>query len=764
MPKQYTLPIDKDTDVKISKPAEVAAGITAVANALRDASSQMGMVKCNKTLGKLNQTKGFDCPSCAWPDPAPGERSSIAEYCENGARAVAEEATKARATPAFFAKHSIEEMMTWSERQLGKSGRITHPMILKEDATHYEPISWEAAFKTIATHLNLLDSPDEAIFYTSGRTSNEAAFLYQLFVRQYGTNNLPDCSNMCHESTGMGLSQTIGIGKGTVKLEDFYVAEIILVIGQNPGTNHPRMLSALQKAKRAGAKVISINPLPETGMKHFKNPQELRGWIGNPTPIADLFLQVRINGDIALLKAIMLVLLEMEAAVPGSAIDTEFIKKNTTGYEALVEDIKAHSIDNLSASCGISIEDIRKTATLIKERKKMIICWAMGITQHENGVDNVKEIINLLLLRGSIGKPGAGACPVRGHSNVQGDRTVGIWEHLKPAFKAKLEERFEFEAPSKTGYNTVTAIEAMYKGAAKVFFSMGGNLVLAAPDTSYTAKAMRNCDLTVMVSTKPNRNHLVTGKTALILPCRGRTEKDEQATGAQFVTVENSMGIVHQSKGALSPASEHLLSEPDIVARLAVATLGKDTKVNWEELVTNYDLIRDLIEACIPGFDNYNERVRRAGGFYLPNGPREGKFTTTDQKAHFNITTVASHPLKETQFLMTTIRSHDQFNTTIYDNHDRYRGIHNGRRIVMMNKKDMQAMGFKKGDYVDLMSHFKDQTRVAPNFMVVPYNIPVRCIATYFPEANILVPVGQFAESYTPASKSVVVSMRRVEA
>ncbi len=756
MSKKYTIPTDKDEQVKITQPAKVAAGITAVSNALKDASSQMGMVRCNKTLLNLNQTKGFDCPSCAWPDPKPGERSGIAEYCENGARAVAEEATTARANPDFFAKHSIEEMMGWTERKLGKSGRITHPMILKEGATHYEPIAWEDAFKTIATHLNLLDTPDEAIFYTSGRTSNEAAFLYQLFVRQFGTNNLPDCSNMCHESTGMGLSQTIGIGKGTVKLEDFYIADIILVIGQNPGTNHPRMLSALQKAKRAGAKIVSINPLAETGLKNFKNPQEVRGWIGTPTPIADEFLQVSINGDLALLKAITKVLVELEA------VDKEFIEQYTIGYEALLKDLEQYNIADLSAACGISEAQIRATAALIASRKKMIICWAMGITQHENGVDNIREIVNLLLLKGSIGIPGAGACPVRGHSNVQGDRTMGIWEHLKPAFKEKLEQHFEFVAPAKTGYNSVQAIQAMHEKKAKVFFSMGGNLLLAAPDTEYTAQAMRNCDLTVMVSTKPNRNHLVTGKTAIILPCRGRTEIDEQTAGKQFVSVENSMGIVHKSQGMLSPASEHLISEPDIVARLAIETLGKDTQVEWEKMVSNYDHIRDAIEACIPGFDNYNERVRREGGFYLPNGPRERKFTTTDNKAHFSITKVPIHALQEGQYLMTTIRSHDQFNTTIYDNNDRYRGIHNGRRIVMMNVEDMQYANLQKGDYVDLLSHFKGEERMAPNFLVVPYDIPRNCVATYFPEANVLVPVGQFAESYTPASKSVVISMKKV--
>ena len=759
--KKPTLPID-DEKIKLAQPPEVAAGITAVVSSFKKGYGQMSVLNCTKSFMNLNQTKGFDCPSCAWPDPMPGDRSSFAEYCENGAKAVAEEATSRRADLDFWAKHSVAELNTWSEQKLGKAGRITHPMILKPGGTHYEPISWEDAFDHIATELNAVDDPNEATFYTSGRTSNEAAFLYQLFIRQFGTNNLPDCSNMCHETSGAGLSETIGIGKGTVKLEDFYVADLVIVIGQNPGTNHPRMMSALQKTKRRGGKVISINPLPETGLNKFKNPQELSGWVGSPTNICDLFLQVRVNSDIALLKAIMRSLLDMEEAAPGTVFDHEFIKEYTEGYSALVDDLRKQNVKELAEDCGIAIADIKQAAQLIQSNKKMIICWAMGITQHENGVDNIREIANLLLLRGSIGIPGAGACPVRGHSNVQGDRTMGIWEKLKPAFGAKLKERYNFEPPTEVGYDAVAAINAMHAGKVKVFFAMGGNFVLAAPDTEYTADAMRKCKLTVMVSTKPNRNHLVTGQAGIILPCLGRTEKDMQSGGQQFVTVENSMGIVHQSKGVLKPASEHLISEPDIVARLAVATLGEKSEVNWTELVQNYDLIRDEIEFCIPGFEDYNRRVRREGGFYLPNGPRERKFTTVNGKAQMSVVPVAPNPLKEGEYLMTTLRSHDQFNTTIYDNNDRYRGISNGRRVVMMNEKDMAADGLKKGDYVDLYNFHGGEERMSPKYMVVPFSIPTRCVATYFPEANVLVPIGQFArKAHTPASKSVVIEIRK---
>ena len=757
----YTLPIEIEENIKITEPLEVAVGASAVKNSVLSGFSQMDWIKCSKTLLNLNQVKGFDCPSCAWPDPAPGERSSVAEYCENGAKAIAEEGTKERVTPDFFAQHSVAEMNTWSEYKLGKSGRITHPMILREGATHYEPISWADAFQYIGKTLKKLKSPDEAVFYTSGRTGNEAAFLYQLFARQYGTNNLPDCSNMCHETTGKGLTDTIGVGKGTIKLEDLYISDLIIIMGQNPGTNHPRMLTALQKAKRNGAKIIAVNPLEETAFKRFKNPQEVRGYLGTGTNISDLFLQVRINGDLALLKTIMCVLLEMEEVAPGTVFDQTFIKNKTEGIDSLVANLKKQDVRKLSEDCGIPMEEIQQTAEMIRDNKRMIICWAMGITQHENGVAAVQEIVNLLLLKGSIGIPGAGACPVRGHSNVQGDRTMGVWEKIRPGLKKRMEATFDFEIPAEEGYNVVTGIQAMHNNKVRFFMSMGGNLLLAAPDTEYTAKGMRNCDLTVMVSTKPNRNHLVTGKTAIILPCLGRTEIDRQATGEQFVSVENSMSVVHKSEGVLEPASKDLMSEPRIICEMAIATLDEKSKVEWAKMADNYDLIRDKVEACVIGFDNYNERVRKKGGFYLPNGPSEQNFTTPSRKAQFTVNKVTTKKLKVGEFLMTTLRSHDQFNTTIYGNDDRYRGIANGRRVAMMNKADLEANGLKQGDIIDLVGYYNGVKRVAPHFTIVEYKIPTRSIATYFPEANILVPIDQYAKTHTPASKSVVVTIEK---
>lgn len=760
MTKQI-LPVQKEK-VEVKDTSEVAAGITAVASSIKSGVQQMGLVACTKSFLTLNQTHGFDCPSCAWPDPLPSERSKIAEYCENGARAVADEGTTKRANPKFWKKHSISELMEWSEYKLGKSGRITHPMILREGSQHYEPINWADAFQLIGDKLNSLDSPNEAVFYTSGRASNEAAYLYQLFSRMYGTNNLPDCSNLCHESTGRGLSEVIGYGKGTVKLEDFYVADLIIVIGQNPGTNHPRMMSALQKCKRRGGKIISVNPLPETGLKSFKNPQEVQGWIGSGTTLTDLFLQVKINEDIALLKAIMRELLNREEAQPGSTFDHDFIQEYTDGYADFIADLKRYNVQEMADKCGISKAKIVEAADMIQNAKRMIICWAMGITQHRNGVSNVKEIVNLLLLRGAMGIPGAGACPVRGHSNVQGDRTVGIWDVMKPSFAKKLKDRFDFDPPMEQGYNAVKSIEAMHDGKVKVYISLGGNLLLAGPDTAYTARGMNQCDLTVMISTKPNRNHLVTGKTALILPCLGRTERDIQQSGQQFYSVENSMAIVHSSKGVLSPASKHLLSEPAIIASIAKATVGDRPSINWLDMVSNYDFIRSAIEKTVPGFDNYNERVRREGGFYLPKPPGERVFNTPSGKAIFTVVDVPSHRLKKGEYLMTTIRSHDQFNTTIYGHDDRYRGIYNGRRVIFMNKKDIETAGLNNGDIVDISSHYEVE-RLAPQFRVVEYSIPQGCVATYFPETNVLVPFNKYArKSEQPVSKSIIVRLKKV--
>lgn len=745
------------TGIKLTHLSKTAAGVPGVVVALQHVVKEMGLAGL-ATLPKLNQMHGFDCPGCAWPDPD-DKRSLLAEFCENGAKAVAEEATLKRADPAFFAQHSVFALSQWPDYDLGKAGRITQPMLLRQGSEHYEPISWDAAFQLIAKELNALDSPDEAVFYTSGRTSNEAAFLYQLFVREFGTNNLPDCSNMCHESSGVGLSQTVGIGKGSVTLEDFNHAEVIVIMGQNPGTNHPRMLSALEEAKRHGAKIISVNPLPEVGLMNFANPQG-RSMLTGGTHLTDLFLQVRINGDVALLKAIMKLLYEEEQRQPGSVFDHPFIQENTSGFEAFVKDLQGYDVEKLSETCGISIDQIREAAELLKNKNRIIVCWAMGLTQHKNGVGNVQEVVNLLLLKGSIGKPGAGTCPVRGHSNVQGDRTMGIWESPKPELLEKLKAKFNFDPPQKHGYSVVEAIEAMAENKVKVFFAMGGNFLSATPDTELTAKALQNCSLTIHVSTKPNRSHLIHGKQALILPCLGRSEKDIQVGKEQFVSVENSMGVVHSSQGDRKPASEHLLSEPAIVAGLAKATLGHQSKVNWDKMINNYDNIREAIEAVIPGFDQYNERVRQDGGFYLPNGARQGKFNTSDQKAQFTINSVPEHKLEKGQYLMMTIRSHDQYNTTIYGLHDRYRGIHNERRVVLMNQVDMKEAGLQAKQVVNLYSYFEGEKRVAYRFLVIPYDIPRQCVATYFPEANVLVPVKNRADlSKTPASKSVIVSI-----
>ena len=744
--------------------SKVAGGMTAALTAARFAWSEMGVVRGTRTLLQLNQKQGIDCPGCAWPEPD-GERSHF-EFCEEGAKHVADEATRKRATPELFAKWSLRELADQSDMWLNQQGRLTQPMILREGSQHYEPIQWQDAFALVAHELNSLSSPDEAIFYTSGRTSNEAAFLYQLFVRQFGTNNLPDCSNMCHESSGTGMKEALGFGKGTVALEDFDLCDAIFIVGQNPGTNHPRMLTTLLNAKRRGCKIIHINPLPEVGATRFKHPQEFWTWLGAGTKLADLFLQVRINGDVSLLKALMKEVLDAEARRPGEVLDHEFINKYTTGFEEFKTALSKVHVGDILEQSGMTKAQIEDAARIFIKSERVIFCWAMGLTQHKNAVANIQEIVNLMMLRGQVGKPGAGFCPVRGHSNVQGDRTMGIWEQPTPQFLDSLEKEFHFRPPRNPGYDTVHAIQAMHRGDAKVFFALGGNFLSATPDTEYTAEALRRCRLTAHVSTKLNRAHLITGKRALILPCLGRTEIDRQATGPQFVTTENSMAVVEEWRGSLPPASEHLLSEPAIVAGLAKAVCStnlnlSDVKVGWDALIADYDRIRNAIEQVVPGFENYNERVRQPGGFYLPNPIRTREFKTEDGKAHFTVHPLPQIDLKASEFLMMTMRSHDQFNTTIYGLDDRYRGIHNGRRVVFMNADDIRLSNFSEGQLVDLSSHYNGQERVAHSFRIVPYSIPRRCAATYFPEANVLVPVNYFADkSHTPASKSVVISIR----
>jgi molybdopterin-dependent oxidoreductase alpha subunit len=753
---------EKFTGLTLGPPKKVAAGIPAVFKSMQYVFGEAGIFRGLKALNKLNTKDGFDCPSCAWPDPD-DERSGIAEYCENGAKAVADEATAKAIGADFFATHAVHELAALNDYEIGKKGRIAEPMYLPEGATHYQPISWEDAFNKIGHSLNALSSPDEAIFYTSGRTSNEAAFLYQLFVREYGTNNLPDCSNMCHESSGVALGESLGIGKGSVKLEDFYEAEVIMILGQNPGTNHPRMLTALQKAKANGAIIISINPLPETGLMGFNNPQKLKGILGINSALTDLFLPVKINGDMALLQAIEKLLLEEENRNPGKVFDSQFIKNNTTGFETFADHLQQQDIQQLSEACGIEMADIKQATSILKDKTKIIVCWAMGLTQHKNAVDTIKEIVNLLLLKGSVGRSGAGTCPVRGHSNVQGDRTMGIFEKPSKKLLQSLQQQFHFNPPQKYGYDVVECIKAMHEEKASVFIAMGGNFLSATPDTTFTAEALRKCSLTVHVSTKLNRSHLVHGKEALILPCLGRSDKDMLHDEAQFVSCENSMGVVQQSKGMLKPISDTLLSEPVIVCRLAKATLGNNSKIHWDKYLQHYDHIRTDIEACIPGFENYNERVRIPGGFYLPNCNREGSFDTPTQKAQFNIATAAQTVLKDDELMMMTIRSHDQFNTTIYGLDDRYRGIYNERRVIIMNRQDMNDRGLKEKDIVDLYNYDDGKERVAHQFIVVPYPIPKGCTATYFPETNVLVPINSVAEkSNTPTSKLVVIKLKKV--
>ena len=736
----------------------VASGMPAVYQTMRFAVKE-STSRTLKSLLVVNKKGGFDCPSCAWPDPD-GPRH-VAEFCENGAKAIAWEATEKRVTPEFFAHYSVADLAKHNEQWLGDQGRITQPMVLSRGSSHYKPISWPDAFRMIAAELNALATPDEAMFYTSGRASNEAAFMYQLFVRQFGTNNLPDCSNMCHESSGLGLTKAIGIGKGTVKLSDFDHADAIFIIGQNPGTNHPRMLTTLEHAARNGCRIVSINPLAETGMLRFKHPQSPRDMLGKGTKIASLFLPVRINGDVAVLKGIMKEMLEADERTGGQVLDHAFIREKTHGFDAVMADLRATSWEEILESSGVSRELIRQAAGVAVNSKRMITCWAMGLTQHRNGVANVQTIVNMHLMRGQIGRQGAGVCPVRGHSNVQGDRTVGIWEKMSDRFRASLSKEFNFIPPPLDGYDSVTGLQAMHEGKVKVFFGLGGNFLSAMADTEYGAEAFRRLRLSVQVSTKLNRNHLITGEEALILPCLGRTEVDVQASGEQFVSCENSMGVVQMSRGTLTPASPHLMSETAIVCNLAAETLNGRTTVDWRGCCANYDRIRDHIERTIPGFEKYNERVRQPGGFYLPNPPRDRQeFPTLNTKANFFVHPIPKWELKPDELLMMTLRSHDQFNTTIYGQDDRYRGVFGGRHVVFMNKHDVAARGLRDGQWVDITSHYENERRTVKRFKVVTYDIPPGCAATYYPESNPLVSLRHVADgSNQPASKSVVITV-----
>ncbi|GGT99991.1 FdhF/YdeP family oxidoreductase [Actinomadura citrea] len=744
-----------DADLEVSKPKTWAAGVPGVTAALRHSYAQMGVRRTALTLLRVNQKQGFDCPGCAWPE---GDHRHAAEFCENGAKAVAEEATARRVTREFFAEHGVEELAGRSDHWLGQQGRLTEPMVKRAGSGHYEPVSWDEAFGLLASELNALDSPDEAVFYTSGRTSNEAAFAYQLFARAFGTNNMPDCSNMCHESSGSALSETIGIGKGSVLLEDLYRADLVFVVGQNPGTNHPRMLSALERAKEEGARVIAVNPLPEAGLMRFKNPQRASGMAGRGTVLADRFLQIRLNGDLALFQALNRMLLESDA--PG-ALDREFLDAHAHGFAAFREHALGLDWDDVLEATGLTREEITATLGDVLTAERIVVCWAMGLTQHRNSVPTIREIVNFLLLRGNIGRPGAGVCPVRGHSNVQGDRTMGIWERPKPAFLDALAAEFGFEPPREHGLDTVEAIRAMRDGRAKVFLGMGGNFVRATPDSAVTEAALRGCRLTAQVSTKLNRSHAVTGEVALILPTLGRTERDVRETGPQIVSVEDSMGMVHASRGRLAPASRHLLSEVAIVCRLARAALP-GSGIGWEAMERDYDVIRDHVSRVVPGFEGFNARLREPGGFTLPHAPRdERRFPTATGKANLTVNELEVLRVPEGRLLLQTIRSHDQYNTTVYGLDDRYRGIKAGRRVVLVNPADLARLGIADGAIVDLVSEWPDRAeRRAPAFRAVSYPTAPGCAAAYFPETNVLVPLDSTAEiSNTPTSKSVVVRL-----
>ncbi|WP_396658589.1 FdhF/YdeP family oxidoreductase [Microbacterium sp.] len=785
-----------ESRVRVGDRKKRAVGVPAVLHALQISYEQMGITRSVQTLLKVNQKDGFDCPGCAWPEE---DKRHVAEFCENGAKAVAEEATVRRVTPEFFAQHSLEELAGHDDWWLGQQGRLTHPMILDEGATHYRPISWDDALQTIADELRGLDDPNEAIFYTSGRTSNEAAFLYQLLVRGFGTNNLPDCSNMCHESSGSALTETLGIGKGTVSIDDVHRADLIIIAGQNPGTNHPRMLSALEKAKRNGATIVAVNPLPEAGLVRFENPQTVKGVILGGTKMADEFVQIRLGGDQALFQAIGKHLLEYEAE-HGGVLDTAFIADHTSGFEAYRQAMADVPWRELVAATGVPENTLRRVADLVRTSPATIVCWAMGLTQHKHSVPMLRDIVNVLLLQGNMGRPGAGVCPVRGHSNVQGDRTMGIYEKPSEAFLSALDEEFGFTAPRPHGYDTVEAIRAMRDGKAKFFMSMGGNFVSATPDTAVVEQGMRNLDLTVHVSTKLNRSHVVTGRRALIIPTLGRTDRDRRrgtdgSFAEQKITVEDSMGAVHASRGRLAPPAEDMLSEVAIIARLCALLFdrGAETEpggpvegvsagsatgdrsapqADWAALEADYALIRQHIARVVPGFADYEQKIDKGRTLHLPNGPRDARrFATATGRAMFTVNPLVYPFIPHGRLLLQTLRSHDQYNTTIYGKDDRYRGITGGRRVVMVNPKDIVELGFADGEIVDLVSEWRRpstgsgadggvEERRAEQFRIVAYDTPRGNAAAYFPEANVLVPLDSMADvSGTPTSKSVVIRL-----
>ncbi|PRB69185.1 FdhF/YdeP family oxidoreductase [Arthrobacter sp. MYb213] len=747
-----------EDDLKVGEPKHSAAGLKAVMVSMERGFSEAGPSRTLRSMLRINQHGGFDCPGCAWPESITGARKP-AEFCENGAKAVAEEASARTVTPQWWEQHPISVLREKTEYWLGSQGRITAPMIIRPGDAHYKPISWAEAFATIGEHVNA-STPDKCVFYTSGRTANETAFMYQLLARSLGTNNLPDCSNMCHESSGSALNPTIGIGKGTVSLEDFDHAELIFVVGQNPGTNHPRMLSALADARKRGAKIVAVNPLPEAGFFGFKDPQTIGGMLGKSSEISSHFLQIKVGGDLALFQAFGHLLLAEEEKNPGTVVDQAFINEVTDGFAAYKSARAEIDWDATEEATGLTRTQITEVARLLIESKASIFCWALGLTQQPHSVPTLKEIINLLLLQGNFGKPGAGACPVRGHSNVQGDRTMGIWEKPTEQLLEALDAEFGIDSPRAHGYDSTEALDAFENNDVDVFVSMGGNFALANSETELLEAGMQRAKLTVHISTKPNRSHVVHGQTSLILPTLGRTDKDDKhPKGAQFLSVEDSMSVIHSTQGRLTPVSEHLLAEPVIVARMAQAILGDDHVIDWRAMADDYDVVRDHIARVLPGFEDFNRRVRERNGFVLPNAPRDSRSFATDiGKGRFTVSPFEALKPPAGHLILQTMRSHDQYNTTFYGLDDRYRGIKDGRRVILIHPDDLQEMGFADRDLVDVISTFGGTERRANRFRLVSYPTAKGCAAAYFPEANALVHRGLVArESNTPGFKAMSV-------
>lgn len=753
-----------EKNLEVSKPKKAAAGLKAVAVAFERGLEQGGAARTVRSMYRVNQPNGVDCPGCAWPESITGDRKKI-EFCENGAKALAEENTTRVASPQWWAEHPISELEGKTDYWLGQSGRITHPMVIREGGTHYEPISWAEAYEIVGEHVRAT-TPDRCVFYTSGRTPNETAFMYQLLARSLGTNNLPDCSNMCHESSGVALLPTIGVGKGTVSLEDIEQAELVFVVGQNPGTNHPRMLGSLVECRKNGGKVVAVNPLPEAGLLRFKDPQTPKGLLSDGERVSDEYLQIRVGGDQALFQALGHLLLQKDAEDPGSVLDRDFIATSTEGFEAYAAARASIDWDEIERATGLLRAEIERIGDMLASSKATIICWALGITQQPHSVDTIREIVNVLLAQGNFGKPGAGACPVRGHSNVQGDRTFGIWEKPREDFLQRLDAEFGIVSPREHGYDSTEAMRAMAAGEVDVFVSLGGNLASANADTAVMEAGLKRTGLTVHISTKPNRSHVVHGGTSLILPTLGRTDRDDQHPGGiQFLTVENSMSVVSRTQGRLAPVSDLLRSEPTILAGMAQAIFGPDHVVDWQSMADDYDVIRDHCSRVIPGTENFNERVRTKYGFVLPNAPRDRReFETEQGRAQFSVRPLEYLEPPEGYHVLQTMRSHDQYNTTYYGLDDRYRGVSGGRRVILIHPDDLAESGFGEDELVDVVSVHRGEERRAEKFRLVPYSTPRGCVAAYYPEANPLVHEGLVArESNTPGFKAVMVRFERRE-